>query len=438
MPRLKKDLTLHALTMVAIGSCIGSGIFRTPTEIAGHLRSPGWILAAWALGGLIALTGALTFAELGAMFPRAGGVYAYLREAYGPFAGFLYGWAYFTVINSGALAALSLTFTDYLASLIPSIQEAKTAVAVTAIVVITMINIFRVKVAAFFTNVFTGLKLLGIGAIVVIGLVWGSGGDLATAAGAGPPAKGGLLTAFGLALVGVFWSYGGWQHASYLAGEARNARVTVPRAMVLGAAVVSATYLLANAAYLALLPVSAIAGSSAPAADAVATVVPIGGRLVAVLIAVSTFGTALIYMMSAPRIYFAMARDGLFFRKIARVHPRYRAPVNAVLLQSGWAIVLLLFWGTFKAVITYVTFTDWIFFTAAAGAVILFRRTRRDAERPYRVFGYPVTPLVFIVPSFAFVVNTLIEEPAEAGAGLALLAAGLPVYLAFRRRGAGP
>lgn len=437
MPRLKKDLTLFALTMIAIGSCIGSGIFRTPTEIAGHLPSPGWILAAWALGGLIALTGALTFAELGAMFPRAGGVYAYLREAYGAFAGFLYGWAYFTVINSGALAALSLTFTDYLASLIPPIREAKTAVAVAAIVVIALINIFRVKVAAFFTNLFTGLKLLGIGAIVVVGLIWGSGGAFATGAEAGPPPEGGLLTAFGLALVGVFWSYGGWQHASYLAGEARNAHVTVPRAMVLGAAVVSATYLLANAAYLALLPVGAIAGSTAPAADAVATVVPIAGGLVAVLIAVSTFGTALIYMMSAPRIYFAMARDGLFFRKIARVHPRYRTPVNAVLLQSGWAIVLLLFWGTFKAVITYVTFTDWIFFTAAASAVILFRRTRPDAERPYRVFGYPVTPLLFIIPSLAFVVNTLIEKPAQAGAGLALLAAGLPVFLAFRRRGTG-
>jgi APA family basic amino acid/polyamine antiporter len=436
MPRLKKDLTLYALTMIAIGSCIGSGIFRTPTEIAGHLGTSGWILAAWALGGLIALTGALTFAELGAMFPRAGGVYAYLREAYGPFAGFLYGWAYFTVINSGALAALSLTFTDYLATLIPPIRPHETVVAVAAIVVITLINVFRVKVAAFFTNTFTGLKLLGIGAIVVVGLVWGSGGAFAPGAEAGPPPESGLLTAFGLALVGVFWSYGGWQHASYLSGEARNARVTVPRAMVLGAAVVTATYLLTNAAYLALLPVDAIAGSSAPAADAVGTVIPIGGRLVAVLIAVSTFGTALIYMMSAPRIYFAMARDGLFFRKIAEVHPRYHAPVNAVLLQSGWAIVLLLFWGTFESVITYVTFTDWIFFTAAACAVILFRFTRKDAERPYRVFGYPVTPLVFIVPSLAFVVNTLIEKPAQAGAGLALLAAGLPVYLAFRRRGA--
>jgi len=436
MPPLKKDLTLFALTMIAIGSCIGSGIFRTPTEIAGHLGSPGWILAAWALGGLIALTGALTFAELGAMFPRSGGVYAYLREAYGPFAGFLYGWAYFTVINSGALAALSLTFVDYLASLVPKLQAVKTEAAVATIVVITLVNTFRVKVAAFFTNLFTGLKLIGIAAIVVVGLAWGSGGAFVAEPAVGPPPGSGLLAAFGLALVGVFWSYGGWQHASYLSGEAHRAHVTVPRAMVLGAAVVTATYLLANAAYLTLLPVDAIAGSSAPAADAVATVLPFGGRLVAALIAVSTFGTALIYMMSAPRIYFAMARDGLFFRKIAAVHPRYHTPVNAVLLQSGWAIVLLLFWGTFKAVITYVTFTDWIFFTAAAGAVFLFRRTRKDAERPYRVFGYPVTPLLFIVPSFAFVVNTLIEQPAEAGAGLGLLVAGLPVYLAFRRRGA--
>jgi len=420
--------------MIAIGSCIGSGIFRTPKEIAGHLAAPEWILAVWALGGVIALTGALTFAELGAMFPRAGGVYAYLREAYGPPAGFLYGWAYFTVINSGALAGLSLTFADYLAYLVPPLAAAKTAVAVAGIAVITLVNVFRVKVAAIFTNLLTGLKLVGITLVVVIGFAGGSAAAFAPAVEPSPPSRTGLLAAFGLALVGVFWSYGGWQHASYLAGEARDARRTVPRAMVLGAAVVTAAYVLVNAAYLWLLPVGAVAASDSPAADAVGSVLPFGGRLVAALIAVSTFGTALIYMMSAPRIYFAMAKDGLFFRWIAAVHPRYHTPVNAVLAQSGWAIVLLLFWGTFEDVITYVTFTDWIFFTAAAAAVILFRVSRRDVERPYRVPAYPWTPLFFILPSAAFVVNTLVEKPEQAGAGLVLLVAGLPVYIAFSRR----
>jgi len=431
---LKKELTLYGLTMVAIGSCIGSGIFRTPTEIAGHLPSQTLILVVWALGGVIALTGALTFAELGSMFPRAGGVYVYLKEAYGDLAGFLYGWAYLTVINSGALAALSLTFTAYLAYLFPAIKPIETAVAVSAIVVITLINLFRVKIAEMFTNIFTGLKLLGIGSIVLIGCFWGSAGGGEGAESILGSSGDGLTRGFGLALVGVFWSYGGWQHASYLAGETRRAHLTVPRAMVMGALVVTLAYILANLGFMMLLPVEDIAASESPAADAIDTVLPHGGNFIAVLIAVSTFGTALIYMMSAPRIYFAMARDGLFFRKIAVIHPRFHTPVNAVLLQSTWAIVLLLFWGTFEAVITYVTFTDWIFFTAAACAVILFRFTRKEAERPYRTFGYPVTPLIFIVVSLLFVGNTLVEKPGQAGAGLGLLAAGMPVYLFFRLR----
>ncbi len=433
MTQLKKDLTLFALTMIAIGSCVGSGIFRTPTEIAGHLPSPVLILAVWALGGLIALTGALTFAELGGMFPRAGGVYVYLKEAYGDLAGFLYGWAYFTVINSGALAALCLTFADYLAFLIPALQPLKILVAVSAIAIITVINVFRARIAGIFTNSFTVLKLAGLAGVILVACVWGSAGTLASGEDA-TPVEGGLAAAFGLALVGVFWSYGGWQHASYLAGEARNARFNVPRAMVLGAVVVTATYLLANLGYMLLLPVDKIAASSSPAADAVAAVLPFGGNFIAVLIAISTFGTALIYMMSAPRIYHAMAADGLFFRKIAEVHPRFHAPVNAVVLQSAWAVILLLFWNTFEEVITYVTFTDWIFFTAAACAVILFRKTRREAERPVRTFGYPVTPLIFILTSVVFVVNTLLEKPVQAGAGLALLGIGVPVFLLFRWR----
>jgi APA family basic amino acid/polyamine antiporter len=432
MSKLKRDLTLYGLTMIAIGSCIGSGIFLTPSQVAGQLSSPGLILAVWAVGGLIALTGALTFAELGAMFPRAGGVYVYLKEGYGDLAAFWYGWAYFVVVNSGALAALTLAFAYYVGFLVPLGEGAQTAVACGAIVTVTTINVFRVKLVELFADVFTGLKLLGIAGIVVVGLLLGSGGlesgDVTAAATTRD-----TLSGFGLALVGVFFSYGGWHHASYLSGEARDAHRTVPRAMVLGALAVTLTYLAINVAFLRLLGVEEMAASRSVAADAISTVLPAGATTIAVVIAISTFGTALIYTLSAPRIYFAMAEDGLFFRPLARVHPQFHTPVVAVVIQSLWAIVLILAWGTFEQVITYVTFTDWIFFTAAACLVFVFRRRQPDRERPYRTALYPLTPLVFVVVSALFILNTLIERPAQAAWSLGLLASGLPFYLYFQR-----
>ncbi len=367
------------------------------------------------------------------MYPKAGGVYVYLKEAYGDLAGFMYGWAYFTVINSGAIAALSIAFSTYLAYIFPMGNEARTTIALTTIILLTVVNVFRVKFVEMFSNVVTGLKLLGIAAVILIGVFLGSGhfGN----AGALPASgfSGSLGQAFGLALVGVLWSYGGWQHASYLSGEARNATRTVPRAMVIGAAVVTLVYVLTNASFLNLMSPPEMANSASIAADAVSKVLPYGGTLVAAIIAVSTLGTALIYTLSAPRIYFAMAEDGLFFRKIAEVHPRYRTPVNAVLIQSAWAIVLLLFWGTFESVITYVTFTDWIFFTLTGWIVILFRFTRKEVHRPVKTVGYPVTPLIFITISLLFVLNTLISKPLQAGAGLALLSIGMVVYFFFKR-----
>jgi APA family basic amino acid/polyamine antiporter len=232
----------------------------------------------------------------------------------------------------------------------------------------------------------------------------------------------------------VLWSYGGWQHASFVAGEARDARRMIPRAMVIGAAVVAVVYLLTNLAYLKLLPVPDIASSPSVAADAVSTIIPFGGTLIALMIAVSTFGTLGIYTLSAPRIYYAMAKDGLFVKKLAYVHPRFHTPVNAILVQSAWAVVLLLFWGTFEDLITYVVFTDWVFFGLTAVGIFIFRRTRKDLQRPYRTIGYPVTPLIFISITFLFVANSLIAKPLHAWAGLSLILVALPIYAAFRRR----
>ncbi len=433
MAELNKELGQYGLTMVAIGSCIGSGIFLTPSQIAGYLPAPLLILLVWAMGGVITLTGALTFAELGAMFPQAGGIYVYLKEAYGDVFGFLYGWVYLMVITSGANAALSIACAYYLAFIFPMSQTAITLTAIGALGSVTIINILRVKAAEVFSNIFTGAKLLGIGAVIVIGIFFGRARFSLAFVGTGSQDHG-LVSAFGLALIGVLWSFGGWQHASFLAGEARDAKRMIPRAMIMGGALVAVVYLLTNLAYLFLLPVDKIAASQSLAADAISTIIPFGGALIALLIAISTFGTLGIYTLSAPRIYFAMAKDGLFFKKLAYVHPKFRTPVYAILAQSVWAVVLLLFWGTFEDLITYVVFTDWVFFCLTAVGIFIFRRRNPDLPRPYRTLGYPIVPLIFIVITFAFVMNSLIEKPLHAWAGLILMTAALPVYFYFKRR----
>jgi APA family basic amino acid/polyamine antiporter len=431
MTQLKKEIGLYGLTMVTIGSCIGSGIFLTPGQIAANMPTPFLILLVWAVGGLVTLTGALTFAELGAMFPEAGGVYVYLKEAYGDLLGFLYGWAYLLVICSGAIAALSIAFASYLDFLIPLGKTGITVVAIVSIVCLTIINIIKVKAGEIFSNIFTGLKLIGIAGIVVIGLFWGNPGLLSQTQDS-TVSPGTLISAFGLALIGVLWSYGGWQHASFLAGEVKNARGTVPKAMIIGALTVTAAYLLINLAYLFLLPIDQMAASKSAAADAVNTIFSFGGSLIAAVIAVSVIGTVGIYTLSAPRIYFAMARDGLFFEKLAKVHPRFRTPINAIFIQSGWAVILLLSWGTFEDVITYVAFTDWIFFGLTAFAVFVFRRSRKDMARSYKTFGYPFTPAIFIGITIFFVINTLLEKPLQAWVGLLLMLMGTALFFYFK------
>jgi APA family basic amino acid/polyamine antiporter len=389
----------------------------------------------WTLGAVITLTGALTFAELGSMFPQAGGVYEYLKTAYGGLFGFLYGWAYLLIIASGAIAALAIAFASYLNAIIPVGNRGITVVAVCSIIVLTIINIIRVKAGAIFANIFTGLKLIGILAIVAVGLAMGSHKLSAAVELSSNNTPGGLLSAFGLALVGVLWSYGGWQHATFLAGETKDPQRTVPRAMIMGACVVGVGYITINLAYLFLLPVEQIAASNSVAADAIKTIIPFGGNLIAVIIAISVIGTAGIYTLTSPRLYYAMARDGLFFKGLARVHPRFRTPVNAILLQSGWAVILLLYWGTFEDVITYVVFTDWIFFFLTAFALFIFRKTKKDMPRPYKTWGYPVTPLIFTGITLWFVLNTLREKPLQAWAGLTFVLVGIIIYICFKHFG---
>jgi len=437
MPKLQQKLTLFDLTMIAIGSTIGSGIFLTPSSIANALPSPFWILLVWIVGGLMALSGALTFAELGARMPGAGGVYVYLREAYGGLAGFLYGWAYFLVVNTGGIAALSVAFATYFGYFVPLSPVELKIVAIAGLIVVTIINVVGVKAGGIFSDVFTILKLAGIAGLIIVGLGWGSSEATDFAAPLGDPTgavlPNGLTSALAVAMVGVLWSYGGWQHASFLAGEARHAQRAIPLAMIFGALAVTVIYVLTNVAYLFLLSPQQIGASSAVASDAIARILGSdGGKAIALAIFISTFGTAGIYTLSAPRIYYAMASDGVFFRKVAEVHPKFHTPAYAILFQTVWAIVLILFWGTFENLISYVVFTDWIFFALAAASVFIFRR--RSGEGAYKTPGYPLTPLFFIATSVWFIVNTLVERPAQAWAGLGFLALGMPVYYFWRKR----
>ncbi|MDZ4680286.1 MAG: amino acid permease [Saprospiraceae bacterium] len=434
MTQLKQKLTLYGLTMIAVGGSIGSGIFLTPAEIAKTVQHPGLVLLVWTIGGIIALTGALTFAELGGMFPKSGGVYVFLKEAYGARAGFLYGWVTLLVINTGALAALGMALAEYMTIFVPLGEPGKIGLAIFVIAGLTGINCIGVNVSQHFANVFTGLKLLAMLAIIAVGFLYYDPGKVQLDFSSGFGMSGHWTNAMLTALIGVLWSFGGWHHASYLAGETINAQRTVPRAMILGAILVTAFYVLINLAYMLLLPLDVIAQSNKVAGDAVASVFAFGGQLVAIAIAISVFGTIGIYTMSAPRIYFAMAEDGIFFKKLSWVHPRFQTPVYAMLGQAFWAILLLLFWRTFGNLITYVTFMDIVFMTLAGVSIFIFRLKRPDAQRPYRTFGYPVVPAVFVLISAAFVVNTLIEKPEQAWAGLLLLLLGVGGYEGFRRR----
>jgi basic amino acid/polyamine antiporter, APA family len=431
--QLKKQIGFYGLTMVAVGSCIGSGIFIVPSDIAALLKSPDLIISAWLLGGVVAITGSLTFAELGARFPKVGGVYVYIREAFGHLWAFLYGWSTLTVITSGAIAALSLTFARYLSEYVELDSAGINVLGISVIISVTLINVLGVKWGEVFSNLFTTFKLLGILIIVAAGIALGSAVSDPAENQVTVTPEVSAIGLFALAMIGVLWSIGGWQHASYLSAETKNAERVVPRAMILGALIVTLTYILANIAYMRLLPLEVMAQSNAVAAEALRSVIPVGAHLVTILILISTFGSIGIFTMTAPRIYLAMAQDGKFFDSISKIHPTYGTPVNAILLQSGWAIVILLIWGTFEKVIASVVFMDWIFMIIAAFTVFVYRR-RSDEKASFRTPGYPVVPLIFIAISVWFVTYMLFGRPEQALWGLGLLILGLPIYYWGRRR----
>jgi APA family basic amino acid/polyamine antiporter len=372
---------------------------------------------------------------MGGMFPGAGGLYVYLREAYGDLVGFLYGWFILFCSTAGAIAALALVCAEHLCYLYGSSGDSvwELPLAAGIIVVLTVVNLFGVGIGEWIANLFGGAKLVGLVMIIGAGMFFANPQvDAANAASAfvnTPPEN--LMSALALGFIGVLWSYGGWQHASYMAGETKDPQRTVPRAMILGAIVITLVYVLANVAYMRLLPLEQIAHSKTVAADAMNHVTSMGGTLMALLIALSTFGSIGIYSVTSPRMYYAMAKDGVFFAKLAEIHPKWRTPVWAMIIQSVWALFLLFFWGTFNDLIEYVTFLDWIGLMLVGTTIFVFRKKRPDAERSYRTTLYPLTPIVFVAICAWFVAFNIVGSWEKALAGLVVVLAGITAYYAL-------
>lgn len=431
--------------LLTIGAMVGTGIFLTAGDVARALPHPALVLGAWLVGGALTLAGALAYAELGAMFPRAGGLYHFVREAWGPLPAFLYGWTCLLVIMTGGIAAIAVGFGEYFGALVPAFSGARVlwsaggwsvtgaqGAAALAIVALTAVNHLGVREGALVQNLFTLAKLGAVAALVGFGLT--RGGPWFAAAPASLPPLGSLAGAAGLALVAALWTYDGWYALTFTAAEMRAPARDLPRALLTGVAVVTALYLALNLVYLRVLPVAELARSPRAAESAAAVLFGAGGAaLVAFGVALSSFGCLAATILYAARIYAPMAEDGVFPARFARVDARWRTPVAALWLQGAWAVVLALT-GGYTSLFTYVTFGSLLFHLLGGLALFRLRRTRPDAERPYRAHGYPVVPALFVGATLLLAGGTLASTPRESLLGLLAIAAGLPAYAFWRRR----
>ena len=433
MSSFRRVLSTWDATMVVVGGIIGAGIFINPYIVARSLDSTFAVVAAWVAGGLIALAGAFAYAELGAVAPKAGGQYVYLRDAFHPLAGFLYGWALLFMIEGGAIAAVAQAFAQYLLRAIDS-TAATTPIAVLAIVLVSAINYVGVRPGSRVLNVFVALKVLALLALIGAGLLLP---DAAPGTAAVLPGASVTVMAFGAALVPIMFSYGGWQNANYVAEEMRDPVRQLPKALLIGTLIVVAVYVSVNGIYLKALGHEGLANTLTPAAD---TAGRIGGstgqRLISLAIAVSTFGFLHLCVLAPTRVYWAMADDRLFFRKVATLHPRFGTPTLAIVLQSTWAVLLTLT-GRYEQLVGYVVAADWIFFGLTVAALFVYRRKIPLETRAPGTFAtplYPVLPALFVVAAAYVVISVAWSSPARTALGALLLATGIPAFLIWRRR----
>src|SRR5262245_14913356 len=445
---LVRGLGAWGAALGTIGSVLGTGIFITSADIARVLPHPGLVVGVWVVGGALTLAGALTYAELGGMYPDAGGIYTYLKEAYAPVWGFLFGWASFFIIMTGGLAALAVGFGEYLGSFLPVFSTSHVLFSLPvykwtwsvnggqlggalALAVLTVINYIGLREGAGVQNAATVVKIAAIVGLAVFGMMVPAH---ATPHLFAPVPATATFSAFGVAMIAVLWGYDGWYGATSLAAEMRRPSRDLPWGLIVGTVAVTVLYVLMNLVYVRALPIEAMMATTRIGETAASVLFgPIGARLVSLAVVFSTFGCLSATILYCTRIYLAMAQDGLFFRSLAEVHPRYRTPAKSVVAQGVWAIALT-FSGTYDQLYTYVVFAMFLFHAATGAAVIVLRRTRPAATRPYRTWGYPVVPVVFILTALAFDANTLRERPTESMIGLVFLVLGLPAYFFWRRK----
>lgn len=451
-PALSRELDTWDAALLTIGATLGTGIFLTTGDIARVLPHAGLILLVWIAGGLLTLAGALSYAELGAMFPRAGGQYHYLKEAYGPLWGFLFGWTAFFVVNTGGTAALAVGFGEYLGAFWPFFSTSHVLWAipfgsvtwtvsggqvagVAVIVLLSAVNYFGVKQGAGVQNLVTVVKIGSLVALAALGLV--APAAVAPQVTASLPA-GNVLVAFGVGMIGVLWAFDGWYGATASAGEMRTPERSLPLGLIIGTLTVTLLYTLMNVVYVRTLPTQAMAGTGR-IAEAAALVLfgAVGARIVSAAVLISIFGCLAATILWTPRVYLPMAQDGVFFPVLARIHPRYRTPAACVAAQGIWSGILTLS-GSFEQLYTYAIFAATAFHAATGLAVFVLRRTRPDELRPYRTWGYPWVPAAFILSCALIVGNTLWSKPVESFIGVGLVMLGLPAFWWWRRAGSQP
>jgi basic amino acid/polyamine antiporter, APA family len=436
--QLPRILRMRDLVLLIIGTVIGSGIFLVPGSVLRQVgNSVAEAMIVWLTGGVLSLLGALTYGELSAMRPEAGGLYIFIRESFGPLLAFLYGWTLFFVISSGTVAALAVAFSSYLTEFTPLSPWFAKLVSVLMILVIAVVNVRGTRQSADLQNITTAVKVSAIVTMSVVLLSFGktpvlSGPNTSSSGHAGT-----LLTGFGLAMISVLWAYEGWQYATFSAGECVNPHRDFPRSFLIGSTALVGLYLFANLGYLAALGPEGVASSNRVAITAVAAVMgPRLSKLVGLTILISIFSAANSIILTAPRVYYAMAKDGLFFQRLSEVHPRFGTPAFAVITAAIWAAVLASS-GTFDQLLTYVIFIGWIFYALAAGSIFVYRKRAPNAARPYRVPGYPFTPIVFIAAAMVLVANTVATQPTRSAVGLGIVCLGIPAYAIWRRMAKG-
>lgn len=445
-PSLVRSLSLMDSVLVLAGGIIGSGIFLTAKDIAQSVLHPALFISIWVAGLLITMLACFALAELGAMFPNAGGQYIYLREAYGEFIAFLYGWMIFTVGVSGTIAALGAGFSEYLGSVFPALATDTPllhmgswalarghVVSIVAIALLTTFNVFGVRSGAILQNVATCTKIAAIAAFVIFGIAIGHGSwahyKMSIPA---QPGAGSLMSGIGVALIAVFWAYDGWVYITWVAGEVKDPQRNIPKALVLGMLLVGAIYIAINAVYLYALPMSRIAAETTVAqAAAVSMFSAPAARWLSLTIAISCFGAMAVAILTGARVYYAMAADGVFFKALACVHPRWRTPAFSLVLQAAWSCILVLS-GRYDQLFTYVMLMMVLSYILTVVAVFILRRKQPEKERPYRCAGYPWGPVLYVVIAGIWVLNAVVERPRVTLAGFGIVLVGVPFYLYWR------